>query len=192
MREKFKVLYSEEVILKRVKELAQEIKPYLEKYNSDDVVIIGLLKGVIFFFVDLIRALGSPDYRVELIKASSYQGQESTGKVNIQGEIGNIEDKVVILVDDIVATGSSLVEAAAALKKAGAKKIYAAITHGILSKGAIEKLNKSSIYHLVITDSIPLPEEKKTEKIRVISVGKLFAEAIKRIHEETSVSDLFI
>ena len=124
MGEKFKVLYSEEVISKRVKELAQEIKPYLEKYNSDDIVMVGLLKGVIFFFVDLIRALGSPDYRVELIKASSYQGQESTGRVNIQGEIGNIEDKIVILVDDIIDTGRTFSVLVEYLKERKPKELF--------------------------------------------------------------------
>jgi len=105
--------------------------------------------------------------------------------------LGEVKDKNVILVDDIIATGSSLVEAAKALKKAGAKKIFAAITHGILSNNAVGKINKSVIDTLIITDSIPLPKEKKSKKIKVISTGSLFAEAIKRIHFEKSISVLF-
>ena len=105
--------------------------------------------------------------------------------------LGEVEGKNVILVDDIIATGSSLVEAAKALKEAGAKKIFAAISHGILSANAVEKLENSEIDYLVITDSIPLGEEKKSKKIKIVSVSKLFAEAIRRIHFEQSISVLF-
>ena len=105
--------------------------------------------------------------------------------------LGEVDGKNVILVDDIIATGSSLVEAARALKKAGAKKIFAAISHGILSANAVEKLENSEIDYLVITDSIPLGEEKKSKKIKIVSVSKLFAEAIRRIHFEQSISVLF-
>jgi ribose-phosphate pyrophosphokinase len=105
--------------------------------------------------------------------------------------LGEVKGKNIILVDDIIATGSSLVEAARALKGAGAKKIYGAITHGILSDDAIGKVNDSCLDFLAITDSIPLPEEKKSKKIRVVSVGKLIADAIDRIHFEKSISVLF-
>lgn len=102
-----------------------------------------------------------------------------------------VKGKNVIIVDDIVATGSSLAEAAKALKKAGAKKIFAAITHGILSNNAVEKINKSSIDSLIITDSIPLGKSKRSKKVKVISVSGVLAEAIKRIHFEKSISVLF-
>lgn len=105
--------------------------------------------------------------------------------------LGEVKDKDAILVDDIVATGSSLLEAAKALKKAKAKKIYACVTHGILSSNAVEKIKDSCIDSLMITDSIPLPKEKQNTKIGIISVNKLFAEAIERIHLEKSISILF-
>ncbi|MBN2483549.1 MAG: ribose-phosphate pyrophosphokinase [Candidatus Omnitrophica bacterium] len=105
--------------------------------------------------------------------------------------LGEVKGKNVILVDDIVATGSSLVEASRAIKKTGAKKIYACITHGILSANAVEKIENSPIDFLVMTDSIPLAAEKKSKKIRVVTVSKLFAEAIKRIYLEQSISILF-
>jgi ribose-phosphate pyrophosphokinase len=113
---------------------------------------------------------------------------DSTEVMHILGEV---KGKNVIMVDDLIATGSSLVEAAKALKDAEAKKIYAAVTHGVLSANAVEKLNNSFIDLLVITDSIPLSENKKSKKIKVVSVSKLFAEAIKRIHFEKSISVLF-
>ncbi|MFH1519061.1 MAG: ribose-phosphate pyrophosphokinase [Candidatus Omnitrophota bacterium] len=113
---------------------------------------------------------------------------EATEVMHILGEV---KGKNVIIVDDIVATGSSLVEAAKALKKDGAKKIFAAITHGILSNNAVEKINKSSIDALIITDSIPLDKSKKSKKIKILSVSGVLAEAIKRIHFEQSISVLF-
>ncbi len=105
--------------------------------------------------------------------------------------LGNVKNKNVILVDDIIATGSSLVEAAKALKNSGARKIYACVTHGVLSGNAVHKIEKSYIDHLVISDSIPLAKEKRNRRIKVVSTAKLFAEAIKRIHREESISVLF-
>jgi ribose-phosphate pyrophosphokinase len=113
---------------------------------------------------------------------------DSTDVMHILGEVGG---KNAILVDDIIATGSSLTEAAEAIKEAGAKRIFAAVTHGVLSGDAVAKINASRIDELIITDSIPLPEDKKSQKIKVVSVSKLFAEAIKRIHFEKSISVLF-
>lgn len=105
--------------------------------------------------------------------------------------LGDVKGRNLIIVDDIVATGGSLVEAARALKRGGAKKIFAAITHGILSNKAVEKINNSPIDLLVITDSIFLSEGKKSKKIKVVSLGQLIADAIKRIHFEQSISVLF-
>lgn len=111
--------------------------------------------------------------------------------IDVMHVLGEIKGKNVILVDDIIATGSSLVEAAKILKEGGAKKIYAAVTHGVLSGNAVEKLNNSAIDSLVITDSIPLDPVKKSNKIKIVPSGILFAEAIKRIHFEQSISVLF-
>ena len=92
----------------------------------------------------------------------------------------------------MIATGSSLIEAVEALKKAKAKTIYAAITHGILSGPAIGRISQcSGLEKLLISDSVPLAEEKINPKIQVLSVANLLAEAIKRIHNEESVSCLF-
>ena len=105
--------------------------------------------------------------------------------------LGKVKNKNVILVDDIIATGSSLVEAAKALRREGAKKIYACVTHGILSGNAVQKINNSDIDYLAISDSIPFDGSKRNRKIKVVSVANLFAEAIKRIHKEESISVLF-
>ena len=105
--------------------------------------------------------------------------------------MGEVKGKNVILVDDIVATAGSLAEAANALKKNGAKDIYAAITHPVLCGPAMERLSASEIKELVVTDTIPIPEDKKGGKIKQLSVAELLGEAIKRIHNEESISALF-
>ncbi len=106
--------------------------------------------------------------------------------------LGNVKGKNLIIVDDIIATGSSLVQAAEALKKAGGKDIYAAISHGILSGDAIENIAKcKALKQLIITNSIPVVDGKKHPKIKFLSIAPLLAEAIKRIHNEESVSSLF-
>jgi ribose-phosphate pyrophosphokinase len=105
--------------------------------------------------------------------------------------MGDVKGKNVVIVDDMVATAGSLVEAADAVKKAGALDVYAMITHPVLCGPAIERLKKSKIKELVVTDTIPLPKEKTIPMVKVVSVSSLLAEAIRRIHEEESISVLF-
>lgn len=105
--------------------------------------------------------------------------------------IGDVKDKDVILVDDIIDTAGSIVNAAEALKKMGARDVYACCTHAVLSGPAIERLEKSSIKELVILNTIPVLQERMIDKIKVLSVAPLFAEAIKRVYEDVSVSKLF-
>jgi len=105
--------------------------------------------------------------------------------------IGDIEDKNCIIVDDIVDTAGSIVNAAKVLKDMGAKDIYVACTHPVLSGPAFERIRDSVIKELVVTNTIPLPAGKPVDKIKVLSVAPLFAEAIKRIYEGLSLSKLF-
>ncbi|MBI3312434.1 MAG: ribose-phosphate pyrophosphokinase [Candidatus Omnitrophica bacterium] len=105
--------------------------------------------------------------------------------------MGEVKGMNAIIVDDLVSTAGSLVEAVRALKEAGAREVYAAITHAVLSGPARERLAASPLKELVVTDSIPIPPERKLSKIKVLSVAPLFAEAIRCIHEETSISTLF-
>jgi len=93
--------------------------------------------------------------------------------------------------DDILDTGGSLTDAARTLEKFGASRIVAACVHGVLSKDAVDKINNSPIEKLFITNSIPLPVEKKSEKIVQISIAEMLAVAIKKIHAEESLSILF-
>ncbi len=112
-------------------------------------------------------------------------------KAEVMHIMGDVKGKNVIIVDDIVATAGSLVEAAEALKKNGAGDIYAAITHPVLCGPAIERIGSSVIKELVVTNTIPLSEEKKLDNIVQLSVAPLLGEAILRIHNEKTVSALF-
>ena len=106
--------------------------------------------------------------------------------------LGEVKGKTAILVDDICATAGSLVEAITALKNAGVEDVYATVSHGILSGPAIDRINGcADLKELVITDSIPLGEDKKSDKVKVVSISSMIAEAIHRIHDEESISVLF-
>lgn len=105
--------------------------------------------------------------------------------------IGDIKDKNVILVDDMIDTAGTIVNGANALVERGAKKVYACCTHPVLSGPAIERIQNSAISELVVLDTVPLPEEKQIDKIKVLTASDFFAEAIERIYEDISVSTLF-
>lgn len=109
----------------------------------------------------------------------------------VMNVIGEIEGKSAILVDDIIDTSGTITEAARVIKEFGAKKVYGAATHGVLSGPAIERIQNSQIEKFVITDTIELPEEKHCEKIEILSVAPILADAIRRIHYNKSVSEIF-
>ena len=114
------------------------------------------------------------------------------GKSEVMNLIGDVNGKHAILVDDIVDSGGTLVNAAQAIKNAGALSVRAYITHGVLSDDACQKVEKSVLEELVVTDSIPNRCPKNCKKTRQVSVSELFGEAIRRVHNEESVSSLFI
>lgn len=105
--------------------------------------------------------------------------------------IGNIKDKNVILVDDMIDTAGTITNAANSLKERGAKNIFACCTHPILSGQAIERIDQSPIRELIVLNTVELPEEKRISKIKQISVAKLISKAINRIHNEEPVSVIF-
>lgn len=107
--------------------------------------------------------------------------------------IGEVKDKTAIILDDMIDTAGTLTQAAKALKNHGAKTILACASHGVLSGPAIERINSSEIETVLITDSVPLGDKvTQTSKIKVLTVAELLAEAIRRIHEDESVSSLFV
>ena len=114
------------------------------------------------------------------------------GKSQVMNVIGNVTNKTCIIIDDIIDSGGTIVNAAQALINRGAKEVHVYITHGVLSGEAVEKIKKSKIKKLVITDTIDNSDKvKKAKNIEVLSIANLLGEAIKRISNSTSVSDLF-
>ncbi len=114
------------------------------------------------------------------------------GKSQVMNIIGNVKGKTCIIVDDIIDSGGTIINAVDALKKSGATEVYVFITHAVLSGDAANKIKKSKIKKLIITDTIDNSQKiKNNNKIEVLSISSLMAEAIKRISNSTSVSDLF-
>ncbi|MCX5777237.1 MAG: ribose-phosphate pyrophosphokinase [Candidatus Firestonebacteria bacterium] len=115
-----------------------------------------------------------------------------SNKVEALSLIGEVAGKNVLIPDDMISTAGTMVEAAMFLKKHGAKDIYACCTHPVFSESALKKIESSILKEVMVTDTIPLPEEaKKVKKIKVITVAGVLGEAIKSIHNETSVTKLF-
>ena len=105
--------------------------------------------------------------------------------------IGEVEGKPAILVDDIIDTAGTICNAAAGLKERGCRRVFACATHAVLSGPAMERIEKSVIEKLIFSDTIPMPEAKRSSRVQQLSIAPLFAEAIMRVHSERSVSSLF-
>ncbi len=120
-----------------------------------------------------------------------YKRRPEPNKAEVLDVVGNIEGKEAIIIDDLIDTAGTVVAAANMLINKGAKRVIACATHGVFSGPAVERLTNSPIEQVIVTNTIPL-EDKRFNKLQVVSVAPLLAEAIKRIHEEESVSSLFV
>ena len=139
--------------------------------------------------VERARALGK---KLDVGLAIVDKRRPSPGKSQVMNVIGNVKNKICILTDDIIDSGGTIVNAADALLKRGAKEVHVYATHGVFRGDAVKKIKNSKIKNLVITDSIDSSDKlKKVRNIEVLSISILLAEAIKRISNSTSVSDLF-
>ncbi|MCS6984679.1 MAG: ribose-phosphate pyrophosphokinase [Leptospiraceae bacterium] len=118
--------------------------------------------------------------------------RERANEAEIMHIVGSVEGKTCVLVDDMIDTAGTIVKGAFALYENGAKEIYAAATHAVLSGPAIEKLRSSPLKEILLTNSIKIPPEKILPQMKILSVAPLIAEAIVRIHDERSVSSLFL
>lgn len=157
---------------------------YFSNMNIPDLVVVSPDVGGIKMARAYAKRMGAGLAIVDKRRISP----EMSEVMNI---LGDVRGKNAVIVDDLVATGGSLIEAAVAIKNAGVKDIYAAVTHPVLSGKAIESIDHSPLKGLVVTDTIPLDDSKKHPKIKSLSVASLLGEAIKRIHNEESVSSLF-
>jgi len=156
---------------------------YFLKLNFSDLVIVadvGSIKMVRNFAKKLDCPLAVVDKR-----------RPATNQAEVLNIIGEVKDKNVIIRDDIIDTGGTLTEFAYALQKKGAKDIYACCTHAVLSADSLNKVERSPIKKLVLSDTIYQKEKKLSPKIEVLSVAQLFGEAIKRTDREESISSLF-
>ena len=163
------------------------LAPYFnEKFGDkkDDVVVVSPDLGSVTRARNFATRLDVPIAIVD-------KRRPKANVCEVMNIIGDIKDKTCIIVDDMVDTAGTLCNGAKALKERGAKEVYACATHGVLSGPAIERISESVIDELVILDTICQPEEKKIAKIKSLSVADVFAEAIKRIYDDTSISEIF-
>jgi ribose-phosphate pyrophosphokinase len=159
---------------------------YIKQQYINDLVIVSPDAGG----VERARAFGKRlGASLAIIDKRRSQPNEST----VMNIIGEIKGRTALLLDDMVDTAGTLTQAADALIQAGAKKVAACCTHAVLSGHALEKINQSALEEMVVSDTIPLkPEAQACKKIVVLSVATLLGEAIKRIHNNDSVSSLFV
>lgn len=163
----------------------QLLEKYFQNKNLEDIVVVATDAGSSKKAYKYSEFFECP---LALIDKRRESNNDNAVATNI---IGNVEGKTALIFDDEVSTAGTLVEAANILKKHGAKEIYAGATHGVLVGPAIERIENSPIKELVVTNTIPLEPEKHIDKIKVVSIAPLFAEAIKRINEEKPLGDLF-
>jgi len=157
---------------------------YFERKKLEDIVVVSPDHGGVTRTRKMAEQLKAPIAIID-------KRRPKPNVAEVMNIIGNVEGRTAIIIDDIIDTAGTVAMAADALIENGAKEVYACCTHPVLSGPAIERIEKSHIKELVVTNSIALPAEKKTEKIRQLSVAPLLAEAIVRVFEHKSVSALF-
>ena len=119
--------------------------------------------------------------------------RERANECEVMNVIGDVEGVEALILDDMVDTAGTITQAAAALREKGARKVSAACTHAVLSGSAVERINKSAIEEMIVTNTIPLDsKQEQCKKLKVLSIASLLGEAVRRIHEESSISSLFI
>ena len=158
---------------------------YIKEKFDDDIVIVSPDAGG----VERARAFAK---RLEANLAIVDKRRPAPNVSEVMNVIGDVAGKTAILLDDMIDTAGTMTQAAEALKNRGAKQVYACCSHAVLSGPAIERLEKSPIKELVVTNTIPERENAKFSRIKRLSVGPLLGEAIKRIHCGESVSSLFV
>lgn len=162
--------------------LAQYFK---EKFNNyDDLVVVSPDVGS----VNRSRKFAE---RLDIPLAIIDKRRPKANVCEIMNIIGDVRDKRVIIVDDLIDTGGTIVNAANALMEIGAKEVYACCSHGVLSGPALDRIKKSEIKELITLNTIAIPKEKMIDKIKTLSIATVFAEAIERIYGDISISTLF-
>ena len=163
---------------------ASILAKYINEKNMEDVIVVPPDLGGVTRARDLADRIGAPIAIIE-------KKRPEPGVAKVMNLIGDVAGKNCIIIDDIVDTAGSLVEGAKALEEFGAKSVTAAVTHAVLTDPASERIANSNIKELIVTNTIPLPENCNLPNITQLSVAPLLGEAIMRIFHEVSVSNLF-
>ncbi len=163
---------------------ASILAKYINEKDLEDVIVVSPDLGGVTRARDLADRIGAPIAIIE-------KKRPEPGVAKVMNLIGDVKGKNCIIVDDIVDTAGSLVEGAKALKEFGAKSVMAAVTHAVLTDPASERIANSNIKELIVTNTMPLPENCKLDNVTQLSVAPLLGEAIMRIFHEVSVSNLF-
>lgn len=157
---------------------------YFKELELEDVVVVSPDLG------SVTRARGFAE-RINASLAIIDKRRPEANQAEVMNLIGEVEGKNVILIDDMIDTAGTITQGIKALKKYGAKDVYACCTHPVLSGPAIDRLKDCDIKEIIVLDTISLPEEKRLDNMKVLSVAPLFSEAIQRIYGNQSVSKLF-
>lgn len=157
---------------------------YIEDKQLKDIVVVSPDLGGVTRARRLSERLGAPIAIID-------KRRPAPNVAEVMGIIGDIEGKTAILIDDMIDTAGTIALAAQALKDHGARSVYACCTHAVLSDPALERLEAAPIEEVVITNTIALPTDRKIPKLVVLSVAEIIAEAILRVHEMRSISELF-
>lgn len=159
---------------------------YIKRSEFKDLVVVSPDAGG----VERARAFAK---RLTASLAIIDKRREKANVSQVMNVIGNVKGRDTLILDDMIDTAGTIVQAAQALKDQGSNRVFAACTHAVLSGPACDRIRESAIEELIVTDTIPLDDKKATcKKLTVLSIAPLLAEAIERIHEETSISSLFV
>jgi ribose-phosphate pyrophosphokinase len=165
------------------------LEDYVRKNADQDLVIVSPDAGRVKVAERFAQHLSDKNADVAFINKRRPKG--TTNIAEAKEVIGDVEGRLCILADDMIDTGGTIVSASELLLARGAKEVWAMATHGVLSGPAVERLEKSSISRVVLTNTLPLASDKVFSKLEVLSVAKIIAEALSAVFDETSVSDLF-
>ena len=161
------------------------IDRHFKDKELSNVVVVAADEGASKRARNVAQALGAP---LAIIEKRRLSNDESAEALNV---IGEVDGRQAIIIDDEILTGGTLVEGASLLKERGATAVYAGVTHALLSGNAVPRIMASPIDELVVTDTVPLPPEKRFPQLAVLSIAPLLGETISRIHSGRSVGELF-
>ena len=157
---------------------------YFRKKNLKDIVAVASDSG----FAKKTRKFAK---LMECPMAIIDKRRQVHNKAEIVNVIGEVKGKICLLIDDMIDTGGTVSKSADALMEKGAKEVYIAATHAVFSGDAVEKLEKCGAKEIIVTDTVPIPKEKRISKLKILSVAELMAQVIQRIHDHKSLGELF-